>query len=640
MGDIFEYLLSELNTAGKNGQFRTPRHIIRFMIELIDPEPGKRVFDPAAGTGGFLTNTILHHWMKKTPPSQLRLEWDGTPHRLIGRENLGSDDEIFNGANVSGFDIDRTMVRIGWMNLILHSVDNPQFRQTDPLSQSFIEPSNSYDYAFANPPYSGTVDRHDLNLTRFPRKTPNSSEPITDRTELLFLWLMLDLLKPGGRMAVIVPEGLLFGSTGAHKALRRELLFQHEVEGVVSLPQGVFQPYTGVKTSILVVKKGEARTDVGDPTAEPRTKQVWFYEILRDGFALGANRTPQPEQRNDLWDALEKWKRRNDMTTEQKPTDYWQPEIHRERWRQVDKLLTELFPTTVTKTGDVLAIQEIFPDLSSTPDFSLKTAEESAVATAEKDLYPLLLRTLSQQSFAKKAGFQLTDLTDAQREQAINSLRAFLRQSNVLEKREGAGSQAEEHGRGLLSQAIDRLRLQAESEPAAISTEDWEAVRKSPNISPTEAQDVLKPLARLDGFDIFLRSADTILSPEPLTVPQCWTIPVRAWRVQSDWVPQTIEGQTTMVEPGSHDAQGNVRPEYVAAALDSKTKQIRLEFLVTDCIEASDSNLSAGRYRPTAALTAVQNVASTAEQIRELLVMEQNIQANLERLLAMVEGTS
>lgn len=356
MGDIFEYLLSELNTAGKNGQFRTPRHLIRFMIELVDPEPGKRVFDPAGGTGGFLTNTILHHWMKKTPPSQLRLEWDGTPHRLIGREKLESD-IIFDGVFVSGFDIDRTMVRIGWMNLILHGIDNPRFIQTDPLSQSFKEPSNSYDYAFANPPYSGTVDRHDLNPTRFPRKGPNSSEPITDRTELLFLWLMLDLLKPGGRMAVIVPEGLLFGSTGAHKALRRELLFQHEVEGVISLPQGVFQPYTGVKTSILVVKKGEARTDAEDPAAEPRTKQVWFYEIQRDGFTLGANRTPQPEQRNDLWDALEKWKRRKETAAEQKPVDYWQPKIHRERWRQIDKQLTNLFPETATQEGDVLAVQ-------------------------------------------------------------------------------------------------------------------------------------------------------------------------------------------------------------------------------------------------------------------------------------------
>lgn len=273
------------------------------------------------------------------------------------------------------------------------------------------------------------------------------------------------------------------------------------------------------------------------------------------------------------------------------------------------------------------------------PNLLLTTAEESAVAAAEKDLYPLFLRMISQQPYAKKSDFQLADLTDVQREQAINSLRAFLRQSPILEKREGAGSQAEEHGRGLLSQAIDRLRLHV-GESAAISMADWQAALESPNISQSEAEKTLKPLARLDGFDIFLRSADVFLSPESLTEPQCWTIPVRVWRNQPDWLPITVDVDSTTVETGSYDAEGNVRSEYVAAALDPKSQRIRPEFLAPDCVEANDLNLSAGRYRPTVTLVDVQNVATTAEQIRELLVMEQDIQANLEQLLAILEGTS
>jgi hypothetical protein len=166
---------------------------------------------------------------------------------------------------------------------------------------------------------------------------------------------------------------------------------------------------------------------------------------------------------------------------------------------------------------------------------------------------------------------------------------------------------------------------EGDGQPTAISVLDWEAAQQQRNISPTEAHELLKPLARLDGFDIFLRSVGVSLSTTPLTEPQSWTVPVRVWRVQPDWLPPTIEGD-------------NVRPEYVAAAIDPKTKLIRPEFLTPDCIEGSDLNLSAGRYRPTAALAEVQNVATTADQIRKLLAMEREIQANLEHLLSMVEG--
>ena len=209
MGDIFEHMLERIQTSGQNGQFRTPRHIIRFLIQLLQPKLGSKILDPAVGTAGFLVNSIQYIREQLTPPEQIVYEWDGTPHRL---KNLSLDEikKHFTGKNFVGYDMDRTMVRIGWMNLVLHGVENPKIERRDALSKSLpTEESSSYDYILANPPYAGSIDKTDIHQTRFPKNPrKNSDDPITDKTELLFIWLILDLLKEGGKAAVIVPASL------------------------------------------------------------------------------------------------------------------------------------------------------------------------------------------------------------------------------------------------------------------------------------------------------------------------------------------------------------------------------------------------------------------------------------------------
>ena len=256
MGDIFEYLLEEVKESGKNGQFRTPRHVIRFMVELLKPELGKTILDPACGSGGFLLNCLLYWKAQHTDKDVLRLEWDGTPHDVLP---VWPEGEQYNFSSLfRGYDNDRTMVRIAWMNLILHDLESPEVHQLDTLSKRLKDDeSGTYDYILANPPFTGSVDEGDLseNRERFPRSGKGAA-PLTTKSELLFVWLMLDLLKIGGRAAVIVPDGVLFGSTNAHRALRRQLLFENTLETVVSLPANMFQPYSGVKTSILHFSKG------------------------------------------------------------------------------------------------------------------------------------------------------------------------------------------------------------------------------------------------------------------------------------------------------------------------------------------------------------------------------------------------
>lgn len=225
MGDIFEYLLEEVKESGKNGQFRTPRHVIRFMVQLLKPELGKSILDPACGSGGFLLNSLLHWKAEHTDSEVLRLEWDGSPHDVRPVWPLGWKPDFNN--SLHGYDNDRTMVRIAWMNLILHDLDAPEVHQRDALSKRLSdEESGTYDYILANPPFTGSVDMGDLsvNRTRFPNL--ENGKP-ANKSELLFVWLMIDLLKKGGRAAVIVPDGVLFGGTNAHGALRRQLLFKN-----------------------------------------------------------------------------------------------------------------------------------------------------------------------------------------------------------------------------------------------------------------------------------------------------------------------------------------------------------------------------------------------------------------------------
>lgn len=326
LGDIYENLLQEIAVAGKNGQFRTPRHIIRAMCDLVDVKYGDRVLDPACGTGGFLVNAYLHILQNNTSPDILRFADDGTPLHAIG-DRLTSDEHAELRRNhLHGFDFDRTMVRLGWMNMIQHGLENPKIDYADSLGSAFfnkfLDPSNRdesgkdkdgnkllaeyFDVILANPPFTGSIDRNDIGRSLIPLGTT--------KTELLFVDLILQLLKPGGRAAVIVPEGVLFGSSNAHETLRRKLINDTQIQAVISLPGGVFQPYTGVKTSILVFVKGGM------------TKNVWFYEVSADGETLNAKRDPDPEN-NDLWDMRLKFK----LRYEQEPPLFIRP--YKAEWK-------------------------------------------------------------------------------------------------------------------------------------------------------------------------------------------------------------------------------------------------------------------------------------------------------------------
>ena len=340
LGDIYEFLLSEIAEAGKNGQFRTPRHIIRAMCDLVDPRIGERICDPACGTAGFLVNAYQHILKRNTSAETLEFEADGTPLNAYG-DLLSHDQHVELMKNhFHGFDFDRTMVRLGWMNLILHGMENPSVNYADALGSRFNErltanggPEGDYDVVLANPPFTGSIDKEDIGKSL--------SGLGTTKTELLFVELILQLLRVGGRAAVIVPEGVLFGSTGAHKALRQKLVTENQLEAVISLPGGVFQPYTGVKTSILVFTKGG------------KTDEVWFYEVAADGFSLNARRAPQPEQ-NDLWDAVLKFSLRQAAC--QMPTPAFLAEGARSEWQSLDAAtravrVAQPIIATETRTG-------------------------------------------------------------------------------------------------------------------------------------------------------------------------------------------------------------------------------------------------------------------------------------------------
>jgi type I restriction enzyme M protein len=290
-GDLYEYLLSRLNTAGTNGQFRTPRHIIRMMVQMIDPQPGERIIDPAAGTCGFLVNAWQHLLETHTDKRDLKYDDEGWPHGLTGSKLKPEEWKFSQSDAFTGYDSDSgmTMLRIGSMNLMLHGLNAPRFHYTDTLSKAFTE-ENRYDIVLANPPFKGAIDASDVNPT-LPTKVK--------KTEILFLHLFLRLLDNGGRGAVIVPDGVLFGSSNAHVEARKKLMEENRLDAVVSMPAGVFRPYAGVSTAILFFTKG-AKTD-----------RIWFYDMEHDGFSLDDKRGRVPE--NDIPDVLATWKNRSNQ---------------------------------------------------------------------------------------------------------------------------------------------------------------------------------------------------------------------------------------------------------------------------------------------------------------------------------------
>jgi len=296
-GDIYEYLLSNLNISGRNGQFRTPRHIIRMMVQMIDPKPKDRIGDLAAGTCGFLVNAYQYILEKHTSPEILKYDEEGFPHFLAG-DLLSNEQRAFlhDGA-FRGYDNDSgmAMLRIGSMNLMLHGLEYPRFYYMDTLSKGFTE-EREYDVILMNPPFKGAVDKGDASET-----LPSN----TTKTELLFPHLVLRALDMGGRAAVIVPDGVLFGTSKAHVKLRSKLIDDNRLDGVVSMPSGVFKPYAGVSTAVLFFTRGAS------------TDRIWFYDMAYDGFSLDDKRQRTPGQ-NDIPDILECWCNRHDQEFQDK----------------------------------------------------------------------------------------------------------------------------------------------------------------------------------------------------------------------------------------------------------------------------------------------------------------------------------
>ena len=285
-GDIYEYLLSELKTSGKNAQFRTPRHIIRMMVELVNPKLGDKICDPACGTAGFLINAYEYILRTNTNEDMIKYDEEGAPYNLIGDRITDKRLwDLLRRNSLFGFDFESTMVRISSMNMILHGIEHPNIALQDTLSKSFPH-KREYDVVLANPPFTGSIDKSDIS---------DNFRVLTTKTELLFFELFHNLLAMGGRAAVIVPNGVLFGSSNAHKQIRKLLLDNCQLEAVISMPSGVFQPYSGVGTAVLVFIKGGS------------TENVWFYEMQADGYTLDQKRT-LIDGKGDIPDIIEKFK--------------------------------------------------------------------------------------------------------------------------------------------------------------------------------------------------------------------------------------------------------------------------------------------------------------------------------------------
>ncbi len=268
-GDLYEYMLGKLATAGRNGQFRTPKHIREMMVELVAPTPDDMICDPACGTAGFLVSAA--EYIRKTYEDTMTSEqW-----------------EAYASTMFSGFDTDRTMLRISAMNLMLHSISNPDVDYKDSVSKQ-NDISSKYTVCLANPPFKGTVDAESIH---------DNLKAVTNtkKTELLFLALFLRLLKKGGRCACIVPDGVLFGSSKAHKAIRQEIIENHQLQAIISMPSGVFKPYAGVSTAVLVFTK----------TGAGGTENVWFYDMKADGYSLDDKRSEIKE--NDIPDIIQRF---------------------------------------------------------------------------------------------------------------------------------------------------------------------------------------------------------------------------------------------------------------------------------------------------------------------------------------------
>ena len=301
-GDVYEMLLSEIASAGKNGQFRTPRHIIKLMAELVQPQLGHRIADPACGTSGFLLGAyqyIVTDLAKKAGTKELQPDEDGFVRTSVAAGLTQKAQEILQNT-LFGYDIDSTMVRLGLMNLMMHGIDEPRIDYKDTLSKSYNEEAE-YDIVMANPPFTGSIDKGDIN-DRFTLSTT--------KTELLFVENIYQLLKKGGTASVIVPQGVLFGSGSAFRTLRHILVDRCDLKAVITMPSGVFKPYAGVSTAILLFTKVWGSDE---KVTKPATEQVWFYEMLADGYSLDDKRT-KLDGYGDLQEIVTRYHSRNPET--------------------------------------------------------------------------------------------------------------------------------------------------------------------------------------------------------------------------------------------------------------------------------------------------------------------------------------
>ncbi|BAO54075.1 type I restriction-modification system subunit M [Nonlabens marinus] len=312
-GDLYEYLIDEMGSGGKNGQFRTPRHLIQLMCEIIDPDLTDKICDPACGTGGFLVGAYQYILTKYTSPKEIIKDENGLKRfKRFGGDKIRKQEKwqyLWEKA-FFGFDVDQTMVRIGLMNLMLHGIKIPQIENTDSLSKKYDKKYKDGEYSviLANPPFTGRVDKGGIS---------DELKITGTNSELLFLIRISKMLCIGGKAAVIIPEGVLFGGSKAHTQTKEILLKDNKLEAVISLPSGAFKPYTGVKTSILIFTKAE------EESPNWHTEKVWFYELKNDGYSLDDNRKKLAE--NPLPIARDAYKNRATQTPIERTNHFYVP---------------------------------------------------------------------------------------------------------------------------------------------------------------------------------------------------------------------------------------------------------------------------------------------------------------------------
>lgn len=363
-GDLYEYLLSKLTTAGINGQFRTPRHIIRTMVELLDVDADHKICDPACGTAGFLSGAyefLLEKYSNKEgiyyeklldTESKPLLDSKGNQqintlysgNKLTIEERKHIDNNMFHG-----FDFDATMLRVAAMNLVMHGVKAPDIHYQDTLSQRFSEnfphtAKEGFDIILANPPFKGSLDEEDVDpaLLRMVK---------TKKTELLFVALIQRMLKVGGRSATVVPDGVLFGSSKAHVQLRQHLLDDNQLEAVISLPSGVFKPYAGVSTAILIFTKGAAGAGVS-------TDKVWFYDVQADGYSLDDKRNEI--EANDLPDLIKQYKSYQTAIMDGKSTEQWSDKKTKAFIVDADDIRANKYDLSINRYKEVVYKEESY----------------------------------------------------------------------------------------------------------------------------------------------------------------------------------------------------------------------------------------------------------------------------------------